>query len=493
MKLNTALPSILTLAALTSTPAQAQWSNDSLSIARRFAAGVSVGDLALFAGGQDAQASQTRIDVYNGASGTWEPTLDFTTPRFAVMATRIGNYVMFAGGALDSTTQTNLVEVYDSSIGPPTDPQAWSTATLSQARFAGAATTVGGKAIFAGGWSGTFQSPVTSAVVDIYDSALGAPDDPLAWSATTLTVPRGGLSAVSVGGQALFAGGTNFTSAAYDTVDIYDDSTGIWTTESLSVARAWMGSTTVGTRAYFGGGQINGLGSVTGTVDIYDAAANTWTQDALPVARGSLSAVALGNTVLFAGGLTDGFVPSNVVDTLNVGTGYWSSSQLLSVARADMGATTVAGKALFAGGSAGFGQAKSEVDIYEPLGTNYCVAGTNSTGCAASISGIGSVSLASNFLVLTTNCVPSNVFIYFFAPNQQQLPFGNGNLCVGGTITRILPPAFASGGVAQTFIDLASVGITTPGARNFQCWFRDPAAGGAQFDTSDAIAISFVP
>lgn len=388
-KPNTAFLSILTLAALASTPAQAQWSTENLSIARRFATAVSVGDLAFFAGGQDALSSQTRIDVYNGASETWEPTLDFTTPRFAVMATRIGNYVMFAGGALDSATQTNLVEVYDSSIGPPSDPQAW--------------------------------------------------------SATTLSAPRGGSSAVSVGGKALFAGGTNMLSAAYD------------------------------------------------TVDIYDAATSTWDQDPLPVARGSLSAVALGNTVLFAGGLTGGFVSSKVVDTLNVGTGYWSSSQPLSVARADMGATTVAGKALFAGGSAGFGQPKSEVDIYEPLGLNYCVAGPNSTGCAASISGIGGNSLASNFLVLTTNCVPSNVFIYFFAPNQQPLPFDNGNLCVSGPLTRILPPGVAGGGVAQAFIDPASVGITTPGPRNFQCWFRDPAAGGAQFDTSDAIAITFVP
>jgi hypothetical protein len=487
MKPNTALLSILTLAALASTPAQAQWSTENLSIARRFATAVSVGDLAFFAGGQDALSSQTRIDVYNGASDTWEPNLDFTTPRFAVMATRIGNYVMFAGGALDSTTQTNVVDILDVTT------MTWSQHTLSQARFAGAATTVGGKAIFAGGWSGTFQSPVSSAVVDIYDSALGAPDDPLAWSATTLSVPRGGLSAVSVGGQALFAGGTDFTSTAYDTVDIYTDSTSSWSSAQLSEARAWMGSTTVGTRAYFGGGQINGFGSVTGAVDIYDAATSTWTQDALPVARGSLSAVALGNTVLFAGGLAGGFVVSTVVDTLNVGTGYWSSSQPLSVARADMGATTVAGKALFAGGSAGPGQPKSEVDIYEPLGLNYCVAGVNSTGCAASISGIGSASLASNFLVLSTYCVPSNVFIYFFAPNQQQLPFGNGNLCVSGPLTRILPPGVAGGGVAQAFIDLASVGITTPGTRNFQCWFRDPAAGGAQFDTSDAIAITFVP
>ena len=50
-------------------------------------------------------------------------------------------------------------------IGEPNNPNAWSTTTLSQARHGLAATTVGNKAIFAGG---NTQENIASNVVDIF-------------------------------------------------------------------------------------------------------------------------------------------------------------------------------------------------------------------------------------------------------------------------------------------------------------------------------------
>ena len=41
--------------------------------------------------------------------------------------------------------------------------------------------------------------------------------------------------------------------------------------------------------------------------------------------------------------------------------------------------------------------------------------------------------------------------------------------------------------------DLLAAGITAPGPRGFQCYFRDVATGGAGFDSSDALEITFVP
>ena len=35
--------------------------------------------------------------------------------------------------------------------------------------------------------------------------------------------------------------------------------------------------------------------------------------------------------------------------------------------------------------------------------------------------------------------------------------------------------------------------IAVTGTRNFQCWFRDPAAGGAAYNTSDGLEVVFVP
>jgi len=127
------------------------------------------------------------------------------------------------------------------------------------------------------------------------------------------------------------------------------------------------------------------------------------------------------------------------------------------------------------------------------LGDNYCVANPNSTGFPALISASGSASIADNDVTLRSSPVPNQPFIFFFGPNQIQVPFGNGFLCTGGGLTRILPPGLASGQIAIRAVDLPSVGITVAGAKNFQCWYRDPAAGGAFFNTSDGLHVIFVP
>ena len=76
--------------------------------------------------------------------------------------------------------------------------------------------------------------------VDIYDDASGT------WSTATLSVGRTSLAATTVGTKALFAGGYWAT-----VVDVYDDSTGTWSTMNLSVQRGGMAATTVGTKAIF--------------------------------------------------------------------------------------------------------------------------------------------------------------------------------------------------------------------------------------------------
>lgn len=490
----TSLLALLTFVNLTAAPAPAQWSTQFLSQARRGPAAVSAGGLAFFAGGEITGASSAVLDIYVDANDTWS-TDALSSARNLVAAAAIGNFVLFAGGALSSSTQSNVVDVFD------LQTMTWSTPhTLSQARLFASATTVGSKVIFAGGATGTYQSPVLSDVVDIYDASKGLPSNPSAWSTTTLPsgVARLGIAALTVGDLALFAGGGTGVGGSFDTIDVYDDSTGLWSTASLTEKRFGMGAAVVGTRAYFGGGSGGG-GVATGIVEIYDASIGVpsnslaWSTMMLPHPRFQLGAAAVGSLVLFAGGLESGFVISDMVDILNTGTGQWSSSANLSQARADMGATTVGGKALFAGGTSGFGSPHAEVDMYEPMGPNYCVATTNSTGCAASIDASGSPSLAANDLVLSSSCMPNGVFLFFHAANQVQIPFGDGFLCAGGNVIRILPAGVASGGLAQAIVDLPSASITSPGLRNFQCWYRDPAAGASGFNLSDAIAITFVP
>lgn len=237
------------------------WSQSALSQPRWSDASTTVGGYALFAGGFPdiygdvpcGSASPT-VDAYHAATGTWsQGTL--SVPRVVVQATSVGPYAFFAGGQLCSFGPgSDVVEVYDSSVGPPSDPAAWSIANLSQARALGATVSAGGKAFFAGGLAetspGTWEAVAT---VDVYDSCVGPPSDADAWSVEYLSIPRSLLTATSQGAQALFAGGEDANYAYHDVVDVFDTETGTWSVEFLSAPRLAT-STTVGKYALFAGG-----------------------------------------------------------------------------------------------------------------------------------------------------------------------------------------------------------------------------------------------
>jgi hypothetical protein len=121
---------------------------------------------------------------------------------------------------------------------------------------------------------------------------------------------------------------------------------------------------------------------------------------------------------------------------------------------------------------------------------NYCKSNNNSTGGKAIISAKGDVRISVNDLTLTAAPVPNQVFLFIHGNSPNETPFGNGYLCIAGGITRVLPPAVATGNMAQRTVDISGF---TPGTKYFQCWFRDPMGGGAAFDTSNGISITFVP
>lgn len=123
---------------------------------------------------------------------------------------------------------------------------------------------------------------------------------------------------------------------------------------------------------------------------------------------------------------------------------------------------------------------------------SYCTSTLNSTGSMAEISSYGSPSIAADNLILTASSVPDQPGLFLHASAQIQAPFGNGFLCTNSGMVLLGPPAVALGQVATRVVDVPlEVGIL--GQRNFQYWFRDPADGGAFFNTSDALSIVFVP
>ncbi|MCY3001167.1 MAG: DNRLRE domain-containing protein [Planctomycetota bacterium] len=131
--------------------------------------------------------------------------------------------------------------------------------------------------------------------------------------------------------------------------------------------------------------------------------------------------------------------------------------------------------------------------------TSYCVAIANSTGGAATLAASGSTSLAANSLSLQVASLPAGAtHVFLIGASAVQVPFGDGFRCVAGSLTRLGPPsnadALGNGSRTLDFNAAPIAGTVTAGdARNFQCWFRDPAAGGTGSQLSDAISVSFCP
>ena len=92
--------------------------------------------------------------------------------------------------------------------------------------------------------------------------------------------------------------------------------------------------------------------------------------------------------------------------------------------------------------------------------------------------------------------------VFFYGPQQTLVPFGDGFLCIGGGaigVFRLNPPELSNhSGISTRVLDLnqppASSGngqIVAGSTWNFQYWYRDPNAGGAGFNLTDALSIAF--
>jgi kelch-like protein 20 len=192
------------------------WSTVQLSH-RQPSVSTTVGHMAFFAGGYDVHGNPTEVvDVYNGRNGRWSTTT-LPRPAFFDRAISVGSLAIFAGGLVPGAdgnhVATDVVDIFDAATG------AWSTAKLSLARFSFAAAAAGDKVLFAGG-SYDLSDGIYDAtdVVDVYDARTGE------WSTTRLAAPRAQMGGTTVGGTAMFGAG-------YDPID--DEASGQQTVSAL--------------------------------------------------------------------------------------------------------------------------------------------------------------------------------------------------------------------------------------------------------------------
>jgi hypothetical protein len=137
-------------------------------------------------------------------------------------------------------------------------------------------------------------------------------------------------------------------------------------------------------------------------------------------------------------------------------------------------------------------------DECECATSNFCIPLPNSTGQPALISLQGLPSLSLNNATLRCEQLPpTTTGLFFHGSNSLSpgTPFGNGRLCVTGGVRR-LPLVQAVAGVVnqpQDFGGTAYAGIQAGDVRFFQFWYRNTAAGGAGFNLSDGIRVTFCP
>ena len=127
----------------------------------------------------------------------------------------------------------------------------------------------------------------------------------------------------------------------------------------------------------------------------------------------------------------------------------------------------------------------------------YCPATTNSTGAAASMHAHGGQVQSRNALFLSTDGLPPQTTAFFvFGSSPTQVPFGNGVRCVASPMVRLpVQQASAAGALAHilSLPDPAAVQLAAGGSWYFQTCYRDVAAGGAGFNSSNAVKVLACP
>ena len=132
--------------------------------------------------------------------------------------------------------------------------------------------------------------------------------------------------------------------------------------------------------------------------------------------------------------------------------------------------------------------------------SNVCIGAINSRGLGAEMVYGGSTSVSANDFVLASVWCPYNQFgVFYYGPAQAQIPFGNGYRCVvSGGVGVFRLPVVNTGilGAGLWPLDITSPAhpsgqITAGSTWYFQFWYRDPLAGGATFNLSDALKVNF--
>jgi len=156
----------------------------------------------------------------------------------------------------------------------------------------------------------------------------------------------------------------------------------------------------------------------------------------------------------------------------------------------------------FPGGNINIPPGAQNHDPCAPPPNNYCTTSPNSAGSGAVMTWSGSTSYAANDFVLMASGCPTGQFgLFFYGPDQTNIPLGNGVRCVApGSLGLFRLPAvqtsiFGLGTFAVDFtqppMNSGNGSILSGTMMNFQFWYRDKPGGGAGHNLSDGLNVTF--
>lgn len=264
----------------------------SLTSARRYGAGASIGGNALIGGGTSGNATSSvglsTVEVYTSTlTKTVAPNLTNGTRLLRAVSTE--KHAIFAGGSTtgEYNTAKNTVDAYDKDLVKTT------ATNLSIARcwWMDASEKVGEYALFGDGYD---ASRKINAIIDAYDSNL-----------TRTTIGEGTAEYLTVGTTAI-GDYALFPRYGDSLMDTYDKNLVKGTASALSVDRSAVIAVSNNKHAIFAGGSLNSSGSSTASnvVDVYDKNLVKGTATKLDTARYYGIGIKLGEYAIIAGGAT---------------------------------------------------------------------------------------------------------------------------------------------------------------------------------------------
>ena len=347
----------------------------------------------LVAGGISASSVATRAaELYDPATGAWEPTGDLHDARMEHSATLLPNgKVLVAGGSTMLVGPAGRTVVGSSELYDPTTGSWVPAGTLNQARFDHTATLLTGGTVLVTGGANDQHDLHPVATTEVYDPSQGtngtwtpaggmdscAPDPSCAGRVGHTATRLADGTVLVVGGVADLGAvaGQPDVGVLYPvrSSEVYDPKTARWSaTEGLPAGeeRAWHTATLLGDGRVLVAGGVNNFALSTGTppeltasawlydpeARLHDPTARLWrATDTMGAAReGHTASLLADGTVLVVGGgqnLNDASAPPALVSaeifdpTVDGGAGGWTATAPLAEARGGHTATVLDGPA----------------------------------------------------------------------------------------------------------------------------------------------------